>query len=58
MNTEVFITCDRCGKTVHGVIIEEEGLPKITGGFYDVTPPSYWGMFAFQGEQTVCDACM
>ena len=58
MRTEIDIVCDRCGKTVHGIIIEEPGVPKITGGYYDVTPPSAWGMFSLPDEQAVCDQCM
>ena len=59
MNTEIDITCDRCGKTVHGLIIQEEGMPKITGGFYDVTNDFGWGQFRRGNwEENVCDICM
>lgn len=57
MNSEVDITCDRCGQVVHGVIIESPLTPKITGGFYDVSVGS-WSAFAQLGETNVCDKCM
>lgn len=60
MINEIEIICDRCGKTVQGILIEaSSGIPKITGGFYDVAPPSVWGEFSLTpSEQTVCDLCM
>ena len=58
MNTEIDIKCDRCGKIVHGVIIvPASNMPKITGGFYDVTE-GIWQQFAKEGEQNVCDRCI
>ncbi len=58
MKKELDITCDRCGGTIHGVIIEMTGLPKITGGFYDVSEGG-WHEFALdENERTVCDFCM
>lgn len=53
----ITITCDRCGKLVHGTIDEANGVPTITGGYYDVTSGS-WGEFARWEEERVCDACM
>ena len=60
MTNNIEIICDRCGKTVHGIVMEAaEGLPKITGGFYDVAAPSVWGEFALsEDEKNVCDGCM
>lgn len=60
MINDIDIICDRCGKTVHGILIEASaGIPKITGGFYDVADPSVWGEFALTLlEKSVCDECM
>jgi hypothetical protein len=58
MNQEIDIVCDRCGSNVHGVIIQEENVPKMTGGFYDVTAADGWHEFAREGEQNICDLCM
>jgi len=60
MINEIEIICDRCGKTVHGIVIEASaGIPKVTGGFYDVANPSVWGEFALTPlETSVCDQCM
>jgi len=52
---DIRITCDRCGKVVHGLI--DEGNPKMTGGFYDVTEGT-WSQFARWEEEKVCDDCM
>jgi len=51
---EITITCDRCGKVVHGGIDEING---ITAGFYDVSNGS-WSQFARWEEERICDACM
>lgn len=59
MNTHVEIICDRCEKTIHGVVIEDPRFPKVTGGFYDVTEGSSWHEFARSSlEWSVCDRCM
>lgn len=58
MINEIEIVCDRCEKTVNGIVIEASaGIPKVTGGFYDVTGTG-WNEFAREGEQMVCDSCM
>lgn len=49
---EITITCDRCGKVVHG--LQEETW---TSGFYDVTKGA-WNEFARWEEERICDACM
>lgn len=51
---EITITCDRCGKVVHGGIDETLG---ITAGFYDVSGTA-WGQYARWEEERVCDDCM
>jgi hypothetical protein len=53
---EITITCDRCGKVVHG-IEEVTNVGKYTGGFYDVSE-GYWSEFARWEESLVCDQCM
>jgi len=53
---EVTITCDRCGRLVHG-IEDETSLGKYTGGFYDVSE-GQWAEFARWEEEKVCDDCM
>ena len=53
---EVNITCDRCGKVVHG-LESESSLGKFTVGFYYVTE-GYWSIFKRWEEEKVCDACM
>lgn len=59
MNTDIDVICERCGETIHGVIIESTGIPKMTGGFYDVTVGSGWNEFSrTPSEQYVCDRCM
>lgn len=50
---EITITCDRCGKVVHGGI-DENG---ITAGFYDVSG-TVWSQFALWEEERVCGECM
>lgn len=50
---KVTVKCDRCGATVEG--LRAEG---VTGGFYDVAPPSTWAQYANEGEAIVCDECM
>lgn len=51
---DVTISCDRCGKLVHGTIDEQTGT---TGGFYDVSKGT-WFEFARWEEERVCDSCM
>jgi len=60
MNTEIDIICDRCGKTIHGIVLQPTpDTPKLTGGFYDVTEGNGWHEFARSLlEQNVCDRCM
>jgi hypothetical protein len=60
MKTEVtIIVCDRCGKDIHGVIIEAaEGLPKLTAGFYDVSEGAWHEFARGDYEKNVCDFCM
>lgn len=60
MSTTIDIVCDRCGRTVHGVILEAtEVLPRITARFYEVGEGSAWREFAMtEDEQNVCDPCM
>lgn len=55
----VTVTCDRCGKVVHGIIDEFylDKTIKVTGGFYDVTD-EYWSQFARWEEERICDDCM
>ena len=48
------VTCDRCKKEVKEFLISEG----YTGGYYQVTFPSYWNKFANEGEDQVCDSCM
>jgi hypothetical protein len=47
------ITCDRCHEPIDGI----HG-PGVTGGFYDVRPPSSWADYVNPGERFVCDNCM
>lgn len=55
MNTEIEITCDRCKRTVQGLIIETTD-GNLTGGFYDMEG---WKEFArSESEKYVCDRCM
>lgn len=49
---EVTITCDRCGKVVHGGISED-----FTAGFYNVSE-GYWSQYARWEEERICDDCM
>ncbi len=53
---EVTITCDRCGRVVHG-LEDKTSLGTFTAGFYDVTA-GYWSAFARWEEEKVCDDCM
>lgn len=53
---EVTITCNRCGKVVHGVC-SETPQGKMTGGYYDVSE-GYWAQFARWEETEICDDCM
>lgn len=55
MSDEVDIICDRCGKTVRGIIVETHA-GTMTGGFYDM---GGWKEFS-RGDQekNVCDLCM
>lgn len=59
MKTKINITCERCGKKVHGVIIECPNVPKFTGGFYDVSKGTEWHEFAKSStEKNICNYCM
>jgi hypothetical protein len=49
----VTVTCDRCGKTVKGLV--GDGW---TTGFYLVGDGSIWARYASEDEHTVCEACM
>jgi len=55
--SEITITCDRCGKVVHGLIDTLPDGTTITGGFYDVTGGN-WSEFARWEEERICDQCM
>jgi len=56
MNDEIEIICDRCGKTIKGMVFHEPDGLKITGGFYDMKG---WKEFARgDSEESVCDLCM
>ena len=57
---QVQIQCDRCKKTIDGIIgdVPSTGLPnRFTGGFYDVSS-GFWGQFARTDENNLCDDCM
>ena len=58
MNTEVILICDRCGETIDGIIIQDAGMPKLTGGFYDVSEGCWHEYARGDYEQNVCDRCM
>lgn len=49
--TQVTISCDRCGRTVHGIACNDG-----TSGFYKRGPA--WKRFMVAGEHIVCDDCM
>jgi hypothetical protein len=53
---EVTVTCDRCGKVVHGGIDEWMGKT-ITAGYYDVSE-GYWSKYKRWEEEKICDECM
>lgn len=55
--SEITITCDRCGKVVHGLIDRLPDGTCVTGGYYDVSGPD-WDQFARWEEERVCDECM
>jgi hypothetical protein len=50
---EVRVKCDRCKRIIDG--IEDDYC---TGGFYRITPGTYWARFADQGEEVICQDCM
>ena len=52
----ITVTCDRCGKVVHGMV-DETPVGIVTGGFYNVSE-GYWSQFARWEEERVCDECM
>ena len=60
MKTNIELKCDRCGHTIHGMVIEaDEKTPRTTAGFYDVSEGSCWNEFSHdRSEQNVCDFCM
>lgn len=56
---EITLTCDRCGKVIHGGI-DEFVLDKtitVTAGYYDVRE-GFWSNFKRWEEEFVCDDCM
>jgi hypothetical protein len=49
--------CDRCGFKFNGnYTISDFG--QVTCGYYDVTGPYGWSMYADEGEKIVCEDCM
>jgi hypothetical protein len=54
---EISIKCDRCGKSVMGLMEITPTGQKYTGGFYDVES-GYWRRFARREEKNICDECM
>jgi hypothetical protein len=51
----VLVQCDRCKNLIEGIEDFETGM---TGGFYRITPNSYWRDFVRKDERIVCDDCM
>lgn len=64
MSDDITIVCDRCGKTVKGLMgtsLDNEGRPNMgfTAGFYRIAKDGEgWGQYTNPGERNVCDECM
>lgn len=54
---ETTITCDRCGKIVHGGIDESNLENTMTAGYY-IVEVGCWGRFKRWEEIRICDLCM
>ena len=49
----VTVICDRCKNLVEGYKSSD-----FTGGYYETPSGSYWGNYANEGENVLCDDCM
>lgn len=58
--SEITITCDRCGKVVHGMLYQDPNCKKAfaTAGYYILTEHSAWKKYARWEEEQICDECM
>lgn len=59
LNEEIItVICDRCGTKVDGIIYRSKinNMIQVTSGFYILD--GYWGQFALNDEEKICDECM